>query len=189
MRTTTFAILLLLAAAPALAQQGGLIGIYPDNPGFMECNLTETVGVSNYVYVVHTIYPEATQSQFMLLHNWVEAALVGVDYGTNLHVGDIFTGVIVMYGGCKPLPHLLVTITFLPTAATQGCRLFQVLADPATFSGSIETVDCQGNTLIGAGGLMCVNEPLCCISADPYDCQPPLASEQSTWSRVKALYR
>jgi hypothetical protein len=179
-----------MATVAVHAQSGGHIGIYSDNPGFSDCSLYETVGVADEIYIVHVLAVEANTAQFRLIHNWTNASLAGVSFGANLHIGDIFAGVTVTYVGCKPLPHLLATLTFIPITATPGCRVLEIVPDPALPSGEIEVVDCDSNVLAANGGRMCINEYLCCeIGPWPEHCERPVAAEATTWSEIKALYR
>lgn len=168
--------------------------LFSDNPGFSECTLSETLFVPNYVYVVHMWIPEAnTVSGFRVAVSWPNAIVGAVDYGGNLHIGDIYTEVAITYVGCKQLPHLLATLEFIPTSATPTCGgslgvrgMGGPFPDP---THAPEVVDCSNNVLEAYGGSLTVN-------ADPYVCYPGeagfcgvVASEPTTWGKVKALYQ
>lgn len=182
MRTAIACVLLVgLFTAPALAQSGGSIGLYADNPGFSDCNLLETLYVTNQIFVVHVLLPEANTSQFMVTHNWtaIQGAVV---YHSNLNLGDIYTGVTITYVGCKPLPHLLATLEWIPVAPTPPCTVyFEVVPDPVLPSGQIEVVDCSSNVLFATGAWLVVNGNETCLCFD--------RTEETTWSQLKALYR
>jgi hypothetical protein len=193
MRTSAIVLVLLLCVEFAAAQ-GGHIGLYSDSPGYTDCNLTETLFAANNVYVVHTLAATGNTSQFKVEDHW--GVLRGpVDYGFNLYLGDIYTGITVTYVGCKLLPYRIATLTFIPTTATAPCyEALRVVADPAVASGQVEVVDCNSNVLLATGGYLCVNAPDCCV-ADPFqatlspgDCFP-VGVEPSTWGGVKALYQ
>lgn len=193
MKSFAIAAALVLFTATASAQSGGMIALFSD-VGYSDCNLTENVLVTNYVYVVHFLVAEAQTSQFMVDNHWATALVAGVNYASNLKLGDIFTGVAITYVGCKPLPHLLATITFIPLQATAPCYALEVVPDPVLASGEIEVIDCANNVLYGYGATMCVNIPECCLisasqaSVSLGDCAP-VGAQSSTWGGIKALYR
>jgi hypothetical protein len=184
-----FVLFVLASFQPALGQSGGHIGIFSDNPGFSECDLHEVVGVPNFAYVVHTNTYEASESQFKVQDNW-GAFRAGEFYGGNLFLGSteshsIYDGGWFVYVGCKPMPHLIVTLQIIPFLPTPSClATLEVVPDPILPSGQIEVVDCESTVRFATGGTLYVNP-------DPFRwCRCPLiATEESTWSRVKALYR
>jgi hypothetical protein len=183
-----FSILTLAATAHA---QGGHIGLYSDN-SYVDCNLTEAVLAENVVYVAHSYALEGNTAQFRVIDHW-GVTVTGVSYGTNLYLGDIFTGVVITYVGCKTLPHLLAEIRYFPTRETAPCIGLHVGADPAVASGEIEVIDCSSNVWYATGGSLCINYPECCLiksasSAVSTECYP-IAAATSTWGSIKALYR
>jgi hypothetical protein len=177
----------LCVAALAWGQDGGLIAIYSDNPGFSDCNLVETQGVPNNVYVVHSNRPTANTAQFKVENNW--GAFPGaVSFGSNLWINStpgnsIYEGGTITYGGCKNLPHLLATLQFFLAGETPACTAtLTVVPDPTLASGEIETVLCDETTILYcAGGFLTIN-------GDPIDCPCGVGTEETSWSRVKALY-
>jgi hypothetical protein len=187
----------LLCAAPASGQYGGLIGLYSD-VGYSDCNLTEQVSALNTVYVVHTFVVEAAAAQFRVDNHWT-ALFVGVEYHSNLKIGDIFTGVAVSYEGCRALPYLVASLNFIAVSPTPPCMAMAVVPDPnATAFGGTEivAVDCASNALIGDGGILCVNIPTCCIVSSGSSGQSgaqqwcdTVPVEETTWGEIKALYR
>jgi len=186
MRLFAIAFLVLtLVAGPALAQYGGHIGLYSD-PTYFDCSLHEMLYVSNTVYVVHEFAPSGNTAQFRIINHWPGPAPGIIDWGTNLTLGDVYTGIAVTYVGCKALPYLLGTLSFIPTAATPPCTAtLRVGADLAVASGFVEVVDCNMNVLLATGGELIINgntaECPCILD--------PVGTAQSNWSRVKALYR
>lgn len=192
MRLIAIASALLLAAGGAAAQSGGHIGLYSD-VSYSDCNLTEQVLQNNSVYVVHDLAASANTSQFKVDNHW-GAIVSDVSYGTNLYLGDIFSGVTVTYVGCKSLPYLVATITFIPVQATTPCYAMEVVADPGLPSGQIEVVDCHSTIYYADGGILCVNIPGCCLinsaqkNVSLGDCTP-VGAEATTWGGIKALYR
>jgi hypothetical protein len=181
----------MLCAGPALGQDGGHIGIFSDNPGFSDCGLVETLGVLNSVYVVHQMRTDAGTSQFKVDNNWPTAVPGGELYGGNLFIGStpgnsIYEGGSITYGGCKPLPRLLVTLQFFLTQPSPICTYtLWVVPDPTLASGQIEVVDCVGSVLFASAfGLTINTHPSICPVVMCFD-----AVEETSWSRVKALYQ
>lgn len=181
LRTAIVVLAVLAAAGPALAQSGGRIAIYSDELGFSDCNLVETVGAVNSVYVVHELATEANTVQFSIQVEWAGAILAGEDYGTNLHLGNPTNGVTVTYVGCESLPHLVARFDFVPVVATPACggRL-TVAPDPTIASGEIEVVDCSSDVSTALGGALTIN------GGDGCPCRPEIT--EASWGRMKSLY-
>jgi len=180
-RTLLLTLSILCIASLASANH---IGLYSDDGGYSNCNLNETLYVTNTVYVVHSNAVEGNTSQFKVAKTW--GALAGaVEYGGNLNLGDMLTGVTITYVGCKPLPHLLGTIGSIPVAATPACTVaFTVVPDPVLPSGQIEVVTCSNQVLFGTGGNLTVNG-----NAIDCPCINAPAAESTSWSKIKALYQ
>jgi hypothetical protein len=179
------AVAIVMCASLVSAQTGGRIGLYSDSPGYSDCFLTAALYVPATIYVVHDLLPQANTSQFKVVHNWTADVIPGaVDFGTNLTLGNIFTGVTVTYVGCKALPHLLATMQFTALAVPADCVVqFTVEPDPGAASGNIVVVDCGNNELIGTGGKLVVNG-----NADDCPCEI-IGTEPTNWSKVTALYQ
>jgi hypothetical protein len=172
--------------AGSLAEySGGHIGLYSDSPGYSDCSLRETLYTTNTVYIVHTIASHGNTAQFRIIHNW-NALPQAISFGSNLTLGDVYTGITVTYVGCKPLPYLIGTLSFIPLTPTPRCTAFKVLPDPAVPSGQIEVVDCSYQIHAATGGELWVNTE-CMMCGLPEGCDP-VAAETTSWGRVKALY-
>jgi len=188
----TFAIVLLLisltaGSAFAQYQYGGVIGLYGESICYCDCNLNEVLNATNTVYVVHTMAAQANTAQFKIDNHWPAATVGPADWGSNLFLGDPYTGITVTYLGCQDLPYLLGTLSFVPTTPTPPCTAYlEVVADPAAASGRIEVVGCGLNVRIADGCRIVIN-------VNPNDCPctggDPVAAEPSNWGRIKALYQ
>lgn len=195
MKATAVCILVIaLAATPTqVLGQGGAILLFSDNPGFSECTLTETVFATNYVYVVHVWMAEAnTVSGFWVDVDWPNAIVGPVSYANNLHLGDIYSDVAITYVGCKPLPHLLAVLEFIPTSTTPLCggRL-EVRGLGGPFPEPTrrpEVIDCDGNIHDALGGRFTVNPAEFCAPHHVGWCGQ-VETEPTTWGKVKALYQ
>ncbi len=176
-----FTLAALAAAGPSFGQSGGRIAIYSDNPGFNDCNLNETLFSVNSVYLVHELALEGNTAQFRVQVDWPGSVAAGVDYPSNLFLGDIYTGVAVTYVGCASLPHLLARLDLIPMVATPACGgSMRVVADPAVSSGTIEVIDCNSSTLRATGGVLTINGNA--------DCPCAGVVKQASWGRVKGMY-
>lgn len=203
MRTLALSALLVAAlTVPALAQTGGFISVYSDNPTFEDCSLTEVPFGLNIVYVVHKWVPNgARAARFAVSYDWIEAIALTVDFMDNTAMGNIYSDVTVIYPACTNGPHLIATLNFVSTIPTLPClRFFDVVPGAGAASGNIEVTDCNSSCWFATGGRLIVNansECPCMVGASsalqnpfsPASQCDPVAAEPSTWGSIKALYR
>jgi hypothetical protein len=171
---------LLFVSSTAFAQAGA-IGLFVDNPGFVDCTADDIAPALIPIYVVHHLTPGATASQFMV----VQMAGFNCTYtGEIIHVpvsiGSTLTGISVSYGGCMPAPILIATINWFCMGTSPTCSYLEVVPDVAAPTGTIEVVDCAFTKLIGTGGVVNFNNDGSC------DCYDPVRN--TSWGGVKALY-
>lgn len=169
-------------ASAQLPSGGGHIGLYAD-PAGSECNLVPGLYITFNIYVIHTLAPEANTSEWILVKtgNWA-SLLAGAPIWNGLTLGDPYVSFIITYGGCKALPYLVGTLPFTPLALPAACALsMHVAASPAVASGSVEAVDCQATKRLATGGMLTLNGNSTC------PCE--IATEETNWSRIKALYQ
>lgn len=179
------AMAIVMCAGLAFAQDGGHIGLYSDM-GWTDCNLDDTSALYTNVnvYIVHTDAVEGNTSEFAVNRTWPTANAGTADFGGNLVLGALETGIVITYVGCKALPHLLATwpqfIFGQAPACTQG---MEVVPSPLVQSGSgqIEVVDCNSTIHFGTGGILTVN--------GDDSCPCSVATQESNWSKIKALYQ
>jgi len=93
-------------------------------------------------------------------------------------------GLSIAFTACVDLPIHIGSIDFMGTAPSPCCEF--VTTHPSawtSFSTPAQVADCNFQAHNIAGGSVTVSSgPLC-------PCQQALATEQSTWGRVKSLYR
>jgi len=197
------ALAVVMSASVVYAQPGGVIGLYSD-PAYCSCDLTPDVAYATYnVYVVHYLAANARASQWKLTNN-ITGALLNegpANWGTNLILGDLHAGVTVTYVGCKALPWLVATIPYFyygtpGTDPTCTYSLF-IEPDPGSASGQVESLDCDGVTQIATGlSLTFFGDPVMCpcsfancraCAAGNQSCI--VGTEQTSWSKIKSLYR
>ncbi|MFQ5510369.1 MAG: hypothetical protein ACE5EO_00840 [Candidatus Krumholzibacteriia bacterium] len=165
--------------------QAGVIGTYGD-PGAADCNVVDAAPGLLSIFVVHTLSPGASASQFRaqtpLCMSTTGAVYLSDTAVYAVTVGNSQTGVAIGYGTCVASPNHVLTINYFASGSTPLCCAFVVDADPNVPSGEVEVVDCANNLLIGAGRTNTVN-------GTPQNCDCNLIPvEESTWGQVKSLY-
>lgn len=173
---------LVLCASTAFGQ-AGTIGIFVDNPGFVQCTFVDAAPALVPVYVVHHITPGATASQWkvMAMAGW-NCIYTGEIVIQPVSIGNTQAGISVSYGGCKPAPIHLVTINYFCQGLNPTCAYLEVVPDPAAPTGLIEVVSCSFVKLIGTGGRLYANNV-----NHQCDCYDPVRN--TSWGGVKALYQ
>jgi hypothetical protein len=111
---------------------------------------------------------------------WAGATWVG-DTTDYVQVGNSQTDLSVAYGFCLQPPIHVAQINFIVTGGAAACC---ELVATQSFPGAFVHTDCLfGEYAITAGQKVVINPN------DSCRCQQPLATEPSSWGRVKALYR
>ena len=167
-----------LAAANAKAQSTK-IELYAD-ANRTTCELVDQGTTLQTIYVFQTGSFQSTGVRFRVTKPacWTGATWVG-DMTPFVALGNSQTDWSVAYGVCKTLPVLIGQINFFATGASQPCC--ELLAQPAT---QFVYTNCSfGEYPLVAGQKVVVN------ATDACRCQSPLATEPTTWGRVKSLYR
>ena len=171
---------LALFASPAFAQTGAP-GLFADNQG-LACNITVPVGSPLTVYVVHKSPSGATGSV------WRLSAPTGPTFFYNggsvgnaniLSIGDPVSGISLAYGGCINGDFLIYSLNFFATAPVAPCTYMRLVEDP-TQPAPI-SVDCNFAEVPVVAGQGILNATVAC------DCD--VATESTTWGKVKSLYR
>jgi hypothetical protein len=138
------------------------------------------------VWVVHTAGPDIQAASFRVVSTWSATFINAVYPVLYLVEPDLFGGDSFGLGGCYVPPSVFAQLNFLSSVYSPPCvATISVAPDPDAASGEIEVVDCDGNALIAEpGGRVIINGNDGCLCWEP-----PVAAEQSTWGKVKALYR
>ena len=138
---------------------------------------------------------------FLLGSEGATAVLFGADipacWGGTTWLGDVLAepwlsigttqeplGLSIAFGECRSLPLYLGSINFVGVAGSSCCE-FPVTHPTAwdNFATPAQAVDCVFEDWDASGGRVIVNANTTCL------CEQPLAVEESTWGRVKSLYR
>ena len=172
---------LVLCASTAFGQ-AGVIGLYVDNPTFVQCTYADVAPALVPVYAVHQLCPGATASQWMVITGGgFNCTYTGEIIHMPTSIGTTQSGLSVAYGACLASPILLVTINYFCMGTNPTCAYIEVVPDPGSPTGMIEIVDCAYVKHIGSGNAIYFNHDASC------DCYDPVKS--SSWGGVKALYR
>jgi hypothetical protein len=180
-------VVLCLLVPPAFGQSEK-ITLYADAAG-TDCSVTETVPGLVSVYLFHVGLGRRRASFFTARKPdcWTGAVWVGDVFPPGMaFIGNTQSDFSVHYCDCRDLPTFIGTINYFVTSIGSSCCEYPVLpmSNPQ-IPGSVLTHDCSVpfSTLYAIGaGKVTINETEDCL------CDPPLAVEETTWGRVKALY-
>jgi hypothetical protein len=173
--------LLLIVSAGAALGQTGYIGVYAD-PAGTECTLSARGGGEVSVYVIHQATAGAAASQWRIVSGGgFDMTYVGEKWSAAA-MGDTRSGVSVSYGSCLGSPILLCTVTYMSDGSSPSCSYLEVVADPASVSGSIEVVDCNSYRSSASGGRLNVNPDGSC------PCGQAENVRDTDWGRIKAMF-
>jgi hypothetical protein len=173
---------LVAVATPALAINGvGDISAYADANG-TDCNILSPGGSAiMHVYVVHK-FKNGEQSTYCRFKGQWPAGLVWLssfNTGTNLAIGSFNTDISVAYGACITSTTLVGDALFQSAAVSPTCSYFELLAADGQLTPL--ATDCAFvEVQIGVGKGI--------VNPDQ-NCQCNVATEPTSWGRVKALYR
>jgi len=171
---------LVLLAAPAYAVTAQL-ELFSDANG-TACSLSDAAGLVT-VYVVQTTGEVTSGVRFSAPKPacW-NATWAGDDYGPlGGESGNSQTVADVAYGECRTPPTLVVQMRFLSVGATPACCAYNTL-DAVIYSDCIFPAF-HDHPLETGPRSVTINPDASC------PCQLPVATEPTTWGRVKSLYR
>lgn len=173
--------ILTLGASQAFAQ-ADILGLYADQ-AMNECNITIPVNIPTTMYVMHNSTSGATASQFQLSDPRTATFIttgVNLASGSYIAIGDPFTGVSVAYTACLTGTFGVYNISFLALGvALPNCTYITLGPDPV--SGKTQIADCNFFEIEVTGAQAILNADGTC------DCD--VATQETTWGKVKSLYR
>jgi len=171
---------IMMVAGSAMADH---IGIYADQQG-VNCVGSITPGVITSIYVLHVLDGTASASQFKVQDN---SGLLNTGAATNpafLAIGTWNNGISLAYTNCLGGPAItLITLSYLALSAPAPCLGLSIVPDPTEANGIVKIADCNYVELQATSGRFFFNGDETC------PCVEPTATEQSTWGKVKSLYR
>lgn len=147
------------------------------------------------IYVQHSIFNGATGSRFRI-ENGPGATPT---YVSEVHhfpqtMGDTQNGITVCYEGCIINTQVLVSITYMFHGTSDECSELRVVPHPD--DETVEAMDCNYEPVADYVQDFMLTSGACgCSFMHDFPGTPrsfgcaPLPAEQSTWGRVKALYR
>ena len=179
-RLVLFTFCALLIAGLVYGQAGSIM-IFSDL-AFSDCNINDYVPALVTTYVVHMYTTGATASQWRIESPCNMMTYLGEVIAFPTAIGNTRTGISVAYGGCFVGPIHLATINWFAMGITPPCCLMSVVADPGALSGQIEAVDCQQFKVFPTGGQAIINGQIS-------ECWCSVPVQETTWGRVKSMYR
>ena len=194
-----------LAVASAILVSVIAIGFSRAHAGVIElserdipdgCAHIDTPGLMT-IYVFHSIVSGATGCRFRIQAGpGMTMTYVSETHDFPMTIGDTQTGMTVCYDTCLPGPYYrLATLTYV-AYGTSTCAELEIVPHPD--AETVEEKDCNyqsgpalvQNLKVSAFSVCATCPPVFSYAGNgrPFDCAP-LAVEQTTWGRVKALYR
>jgi hypothetical protein len=180
------AVLMVLCVVRVAHGQTEKIALYADAWG-SDCSITDTAPGVVEVHMIHVGSVGSTGASFRapMPACWMGAVWLGdVISPPFLIIGTTQGNFIdVAYRTCVVSPIYIGKINFYGVGTGDPCCEYPVL--PSYFP-TVIAVDCTplfGPEVPIGGGSVTINENSNC------PCNPPLATEETTWGRVKALYR
>ena len=164
----------------------GNISVFGDASGSV-CTIQDDTPATFTLYVLHTNMSGTFVSNLRVLEGSGFDATYVSEVVPFIHIGDLRTGLSIAYGGCTAGPLLLGSLVFAGQGTSQSCSTVDTTGNPdwpgiPTSYPITET--CNGDVLPAPSvGPLYVNAGV--------GCQPrcTVATESSTWGKVKSLYR
>ncbi|UCG52169.1 MAG: hypothetical protein JSW58_01030 [Candidatus Latescibacterota bacterium] len=182
MKLASVIALVALLGAGAVFGQAGSIGLFSDTYG-TNCSLYDQIPGLVSVYAVHVSTSGATACQFRVEDGpgmnmmWLSDTAWGIWIGCS-HCPE---GIAIPYGICLSSPIHVLTMGYFAQAISQDCSWIRVVPPETLPSGQIEMYDCDSNILYPTGGTLIVNPT--------DDCQCDVPVDESTWGKIKEMYR
>jgi len=158
---------------------GGQVSLYSD-AGLSDSTYQDQLVTSFSVFVVHSgVTFEAAQGiRFMIEPSpGITFVWLGESSPKPTVIGDSRTGVEIGYGACVlPDAGLILQVQYLGLGTSEPCSFLSVVNHPQASSGEIEVVLC-----VGLGPVSAIGKKL------TVNCTVP--AQETTWGKVKALYR
>lgn len=163
----------------------GTLGVFSDLAG-TACQVTDPLYANFYLYVLHYSATAANSSQFRID---VDPTLGAASFNPSvapglLSLGNFTDGITITYVGCKTtFPLHIATIQWFGLGNSTECHWVRIAADPGSQTGKPEVVDCGLNkfgldyTLTGY------------IANDGVDCSCSVSTQETSWSKIKSLYK
>ncbi|NIM20510.1 MAG: hypothetical protein GTO51_09815 [Candidatus Latescibacteria bacterium] len=178
---------LLLVASMAVAQTGK-IQIFSDL-GLTSCNFTDPGSGIVFVYIYHINTGGATGSQFRV--EQVDGACMSYlafQSPFSIVIGNPEDGIAIPYQVCLGAlgPIELLTISYFACeGGSPPCSRLTITPDPVADPLEILVVDCQmpPNLLVAPGSDAWINDDGNC------PCPQPDPIEDTSWGKIKSLYR
>jgi hypothetical protein len=172
------AVLILLVGSQSFSQTGTL-ELFADRAG-TACVLADTPYFQS-IYVFQTGGASSTGVRFSAPRPacW-NATWIGDNWGSGAKVGSSQSDVTVGFGVCRPLPVLVLEIQYLAGGTATPCCKYEI--KPIARFAYTNCNFFELPMVVGPRAVTINPDESC-------PCMVPVSTEESTWGRVKALYR
>jgi hypothetical protein len=186
LKSIVIAAAITLVSCVVARAQTAKIDLYADN-NRASCEIADQGTALHTVYVFMTGNASATGVRFAAPKPacWIGATWVGdqIVPGGSAAIGNSQGDWSIAWSPCRPLPLLVGQINYFATGASSPCCDYLPQA-PGNILTIFVWTDCSFEERpLTVGQKVVVNPSAACR------CQSPLATEPSTWGRVKSLYR
>lgn len=151
------------------ADRAGISCALTDSPGFVSIFVIQTGGESSTGVGWFSAPKPACWNATWLTDNWAPNSL---KWGTSQ------TQLLIAFGPCRPLPAFVAEILFMSAGSAPACCRYQI-----TSTSNYTNCNFAELPMIVGPGSVTINPSTSC------PCMGPVATESSTWGRVKSLYR
>lgn len=155
------------------------------------------------IFVVHQNAAAATGIRYQVVKSSTFRAMYLADNPQFPVVeGDSETGMTICYGACLASPVLANAILYVGTGLSGVCSWIALGAHPDAATAMPEVSDCDGGIFgVTSAGSVIINPTVACecgtaqpstyraASHPPFPLCETVASESSTWGRIKALFQ
>jgi hypothetical protein len=166
----------------SFAQPPGNITVFAD-PAASSCFASDNAAGSLILYIFHTNFSGMLTSNFRIAESsGFHAIYASETIAVPAHVGDFRSGVLLGYGECQGGSLLLGTLTYTTLGTSVPCSYLDVVAAPPYPWPATESCSFEDYPALPLGKLY-VNPGAAC------QMWCTVATEQSTWGKIKAMYR
>lgn len=180
----------IVLATPAFVQASniGNVAFFADDQG-LSCNFNDNTTGLVSVYILHVNNVDgATASQFYIVPvgGPTMSFLAGSAPAGYIALGDAFEstmGLSVAYGGCiNSSSFLIYTLSYFASGTSPACSRLTFAAPTSVAEGEVIGADCSFAQIpMPLNGQLIINPD--------QSCQCNVATEETTWGKVKSLYR
>lgn len=184
MRLATIFVLVMAATTTSFAQTDRVV--LSADAGSVQCELQVSPGF----YRLHMIHIGTVPRNSVAFR-----ALTPSCWPDGVWLGDIVpdpllklesthaSGIIINYPDCATVPGYLGYMNFYAPTPVQPCCTYPLTPHLGSGTGTVLVIHCNGSTHEPSVGALVINPDASC------GCSGPVPVAETTWSRIKAMYR